>query len=175
MAAAEARNLQRNTMTNALRYILPALLAFTLLAGTGCTDPNAVIDDSAEISHHNWAYTNKVKFTVTIDDAQLTYNLYLNLRVTGDYKYSNMFVMVQQTNPDKKTAATRYEVKLANPDGEWLGEGTGNLYSYQTLFKQNYKFPQKGTYTFQIEQNMRDNPLREVSDVGIRVEKAGAQ
>lgn len=158
-------------MKNALRYLLSALLAFILLAGAGCTDPNAVIDNSAEIGHHNWAYTNKVKFTVTITDAQVPYNLYLNLRVTGDYKYANMFVLVQQTNPDNKSAGTRYEVKLANPDGEWLGEGSGNMYSYQTLFKQDYKFPQNGTYTFQIEQNMRDNPLREVADVGIRVEK----
>jgi gliding motility-associated lipoprotein GldH len=167
-------------MKNALRYILPTLLAYTLLAGVGCTDPNAVIDDSTEFANHNWAYTNKVKFTVNITDAQVPYNLYLNLRVTGDYKYSNMFVLIQQTNPANAstklgtTAGTRYEVKLANPDGEWLGEGSGNLYSYQTLFKQNYKFPQPGTYTFQLEQNMRDNPLREVADAGIRVEKAVA-
>jgi gliding motility-associated lipoprotein GldH len=162
-------------MKNALRYLSPALLAIILLAGVGCTDPNAVTDQSTEIANRNWAYTNKVKFTVNITDVQVPYNLYLNLRVTGDYKYSNMFVLVQQTNPDKKTAGTRYEVKLANPDGEWLGEGSGNMYSYQTPFRLNYTFPAKGTYTFQIEQNMRDNPLREVSDVGIRIEKAVAQ
>jgi gliding motility-associated lipoprotein GldH len=45
------------------------------------------------------------------------------------------------------------------------------LYSYQVPFLIDYKFPVKGTYTFVIEQNMRDNPLREVNDVGIRVEK----
>ena len=36
-------------------------------------------------------------------------------------------------------------------------------------FRTNYKFPAKGVYHFYIEQNMRDNPLREVSDVGLRV------
>jgi gliding motility-associated lipoprotein GldH len=164
-------------MTIVLRYLNLALLALTLLAGAGCTDPNAVTDQNTEIANRNWAYTNKVKFTVNITDAQVPYNLYLNLRVTGDYKYSNMFVLVQQTDPANAstklgTMSTRYEVRLANPDGEWLGEGSGNLYSYQTPFKTNYKFPAPGTYTFSIEQNMRDNPLREVSDVGIRVEKA---
>jgi len=39
-------------------------------------------------------------------------------------------------------------------------------------FLTNYKFPAKGVYHFEIEQNMRDNPLREVNDVGLRVEKA---
>jgi gliding motility-associated lipoprotein GldH len=46
------------------------------------------------------------------------------------------------------------------------------MYSYQINFKENYKFPAKGTYIFELEQNMRDNPLDHVSDAGIRVEKA---
>ncbi|MES2376957.1 MAG: gliding motility lipoprotein GldH [Bacteroidota bacterium] len=155
-----------------LKYIFPAMMAVLALSWSGCTDPNAVVDKNTEVVNNNWAYTNKIKFEVKIDNEQIPYNLYFNLRVTGDYRYSNMFVLISQINPDKKSAATRYEVKLANPDGEWLGEGSGNLYSYQTPFKTNYKFPAKGTYTFQIEQNMRDNPLKEVSDVGLRVEKA---
>lgn len=150
------------------------MVAF-MLSCSGCTDPNAVVDKNVEIVNNNWAYTNKIKVEVKIDNEQIPYNLYLNLRVTADYKYSNMFVLIQQINPDKHSASTRYEVKLANPDGEWLGEGSGNLYSFQSPFKTNYKFPAKGTYIFQLEQNMRDNPLKEVSDVGIRVEKAVAQ
>ena len=67
---------------------------------------------------------------------------------------------------------TRFEIKLADLDGEWLGKGSGNLYSYQVSALTNFKFPEKGTYTFSIEQNMRDNPLHEVNDVGLRVEKA---
>jgi gliding motility-associated lipoprotein GldH len=159
-------------MKSALKYIFPAIIGLLALSWSGCTDPNAVVDKNTEIGNNNWAYTNKVKFEVKIDNEQIPYNLYLNLRVTADYKYANMFVLINQVNPDKKSAGTRYEVKLANPDGEWLGDGSGNLYSYQTPFRTNYKFPAKGTYTFLIEQNMRDNPLKEVSDVGIRVEKA---
>jgi gliding motility-associated lipoprotein GldH len=53
-----------------------------------------------------------------------------------------------------------------------LGSGSGNLYSYQIIFKTGQRFPAKGTYHFELEQNMRDNPLHEVSDMGIRVEKA---
>jgi gliding motility-associated lipoprotein GldH len=147
------------------------MIGLLVLSWSGCSDPNAVVDKNTEIVNNNWAYTNKIKFEVKIDDEQIPYNLYLNLRVTADYKYSNMFVLINQVNPDKKSAGTRYEVKLANPDGEWLGDGSGNLYSYQTPFKTNYKFPAKGVYTFLIEQNMRDNPLKEVSDVGIRVAK----
>ncbi|MES2425698.1 MAG: gliding motility lipoprotein GldH [Bacteroidota bacterium] len=159
-------------MTRALKYILPVTIAFVALSWSGCTDPKAVLDQNIEISNHNWPYTNRVKFIVKIDDERIAYNLLLNLRITGDYKYSNMFVLIRQTSPDKKASATRFEVKLANPDGEWLGQGSGNLYTYQIPFRTNYTFPAKGSYTIEIEQNMRDNPLREVSDIGLRVEKA---
>lgn len=148
------------------------LLLMILVAGiAGCSDPGAIIDQNTAIDNHNWTYANRIGYNVKIDDETIPYNLYLNLRVTAGYKYSNMFVLVRRSGPKLK-GVTRYEIKLANPDGEWLGEGSGNLYSYQVPFRTGFKFPAKGTYHFQIEQNMRDNPLREVSDVGLRVEKA---
>lgn len=152
-----------------LLYLLP-VFCISLSLGS-CSDPNAVIDKSTEIDNHNWSYVNLVKYDVTIDDPSVGYNLYFNLRVTGDYKYSNIFILLHQTGPDNKPAVTRMEFKLANTDGEWLGEGSGNLYNYQMIFRQAYHFPAKGMYHFAIEQNMRDNPLHEVSDVGLRVEK----
>jgi gliding motility-associated lipoprotein GldH len=148
--------------------LLPAIV---MLFIGGCTDPNAIIDKNAPIEDHNWSYANRIKNAVKINDVSVPYNLYINLRVTGDYKYSNIFVLIRRNGPKLK-GITRYEVKLANPDGEWLGQGSGNLYSYQVPILTDFKFPEKGTYEFEIEQNMRDNPLHEISDVGLRVEKA---
>ena len=146
------------------------LPAFVMLFA-GCTDPNAIIDQSTTIENRNWSYANKVKEDFKVDDNTVPYNILINLRVTGDYRYSNIFLLVKRTGP-KLNALTRFEIKLAEPDGQWLGQGSGGLYSYQVPIITNFRFPEKGTYHFEIEQNMRDNPLREVSDVGLRVEKA---
>lgn len=136
-----------------------------------CNDPNRVIDDNTEIANRNWSYANQIRFEPIIDDPSTAYNLYFNVRVTGDYKYSNLYLLLHTSGPNMKAGVMRYQLKLANAEGAWLGSGTGNLYSFRIPFKTNYHFPAKGTYHFSIEQNMRDNPLREVSDVGIRVEK----
>jgi gliding motility-associated lipoprotein GldH len=159
-------------MKRAFKIFYPTAYALCIILLGSCTDQNAVIDNNVAIADHNWSYVNKVKFDCKIDDDQALYNLYFNLRVTDNYKYSNLFVLISQTLPDKKVKITRYELKLATHDGQWLGNGSGNLYSYQVPFKTGYKFPGKGSYHFEIEQNMRDNPLHEVSDVGLRVEKA---
>ncbi len=144
-------------------------VCFLLFAFCGCSDPGAVIDNNTALPNKVWAYNNRIGYSFKIDDPNARYNFYINLRVTGDYKYSNMFVLIP--DPVKKNSA-RYELKLARPDGQWLGKGSGNLYSFRIPFKLNYKFPAAGTYNIRIEQNMRDNPLHEVSDVGLRVEKA---
>lgn len=139
---------------------------------TGCTDPDRVFDQNTSIANRNWAYANLVKYNVNITDETAAYNLYFNLRVSGDYKYANIFVLLHTSGPGQKPTLVRYELKLAKPDGEWLGSGSGSLYSFQIPFKGHYHFPARGTYHFAIEQNMRDNPLRQVSDVGLRIEKA---
>lgn len=161
-------------MERAFKGFMICITAIVALAINGCNvkDPQMIADQSTGIENQNWGYNNRVRTDFVIDDITITYNLYLNLRVTPDYKYSNIFVLIHQIGPDKKVETSRYEFTLADKDGEWLGQGTGNLYSYQVTYKTKYKFPAKGKYRIEVEQNMRDNPLRNVSDAGVRVEKA---
>ena len=154
-------------------YAVLALTVGLLLAG--CSNGGAIIDKNTGVENQNWTYVNRIRYDVKVDDNQVPYTLYLNLRVGTDYKYSNIFVLVTEDGPGTPAESKRYEFTLAGKDGEWLGEGSGNLYSYQLPFVTNYKFPAKGTYTFYIEQNMRDNPLRAVSDVGLRISPSNKQ
>ena len=151
-----------------ISFLFVVLLA-TVLAS--CQDQSVIVDTNIELDKHNWSYTEKVRIPLSIESADIPFNLYLNLRHTSDYKYSNIFLLIHITGPDGKKITERREFKLAQPDGEWLGSGSGNLYSYQILFKEDYKFPLKGKYMIELEQNMRDNPLDHITDAGIRVEK----
>ncbi len=155
-----------------LKGKLILLVCFVVTGLSSCQDTQTVVDNNIEIAGHNWSYTEKVQIPAMIENAHLPYNLYVNLRLTSRYKYSNIFLLIHVTGPDGKKTTERKEFRLALPDGEWLGSGSGNLYSYQMPFKENYKFPVKGKYVIELEQNMRDNPLNSVTDAGIRIEKA---
>lgn len=147
-------------------------MSFLMLGLISCQDTVTIADITIDFEKRNWSYSQKISIPVKIEVTDISYNLYLNLRHSAGYKYSNIFIMIHITGPDGKKVTERREFKLALADGEWLGSGSGNMYSYQINFKENYKFPVKGTYIFELEQNMRDNPLDHISDVGIRVEKA---
>ena len=149
------------------------LFMWLLMLGLiSCQDSVTIADTNVEFEKLNWSYSEKIRIPVKIEATDISYNLYLNLRHSAEYKYSNIFIIIHIIGPDGKKFSERREFKLALADGEWLGSGSGNMYSYQINFKENYKFPVKGTYIFELEQNMRDNPLYHVSDAGIRVEKA---
>lgn len=148
------------------------LLFFVLVSFASCQDTQTIADTNIEIAGRNWSYTEKVQVPVVIENETIPYNLYVNLRHSPNYKYSNIFLLIHITGPDGKKTTERKEFKLALPDGEWLGSGSGNMYSYQLPYKEKYKFPLKGKYVIELEQNMRDNPLDYVTDAGFRVEKA---
>jgi len=153
-----------------VRSILSFLILCCIILSS-CEDGRTTVDTNKAINNRTWSYVNKIRIPVTIEDEKASYNLYINLRHTSDYKYSNIFLLIGTQGPDGKMVKERREFKLALPDGQWLGKGSGNLYSYQLLYKEKLNFPRKGKYLFEIEQNMRDNPLKEVTDAGIRLEK----
>lgn len=153
-----------------MKYTLSIIGIITLFVVSSC-DPGRVFDDNKTIEGDAWYYKNRVPFDVRIKDTTKLYNVYVNLRVSADYKYSNIFMLVHTLNPDKKTDQRRIEIKLANESGKWLGSGLGDLYDYQFPAFRKVKFPQQGFYRFELEQNMRDDTLMHVKAAGIRVEE----
>jgi gliding motility-associated lipoprotein GldH len=151
---------------NKLRFLL--LLGFIGIVAAGC-DTNNLVDVNAGMPKRNWTYVNKIQADVDVKDISKKYTIYFKLRHTADYRYSNIFVLLRIKDPHQKTVTRRFEFKLAQADGQWLGSGSGNLYTYKLPLIQDYRFPESGKYQFEIEQNMRDNPLKEVSDAGLAV------
>jgi gliding motility-associated lipoprotein GldH len=68
--------------------------------------------------------------------------------------------------PDGRASRDTVEIFLADKEGKWLGEGSGNIYDNRVLFKRNVIFPLSGTYRFEVEQAMRQESLPEIMDVG---------
>lgn len=160
----------QNKMSSKIKLFL--FIFLTLTGFLACQDTQTVVDSNIEIADRNWSYTEKIQVPLIIENTDIPYNIYLNLRHTSSYRYSNIFLLIHMISPDGRRTTERKEFKLALPDGQWLGSGSGDMYSYQIPLKEKYRFSLKGKYLIELEQNMRDNPLDYVSDAGIRIEKA---
>lgn len=135
-------------------------------------DGNRVFETYTEIPGQLWKADHIVSYEIDIQDTTTPHNFYLNVRNTGAYRYSNLYVFFNIEFPDGKTSRDTVECPLADKTGKWFGSGTGQLKDNQFLIKYNMRFPLAGTYKFGIEQAMREEELAEISDVGMRLERA---
>lgn len=145
------------------------LLAAVVL--TAC-DKNRVYEQNTNISQYSWDYKIPLTFSVEITDTISPNNMYINVRNDGTYRFSNLFLFVNTILPQGQHLRDTVEITLASADGQWLGKGLGDIYANRYMFRKNFRFPQKGTYKFELIQAMRVNPLLGIMDAGIRIEKA---
>ncbi len=135
-------------------------------------DNNRVFEENQAINKKEWKYDEAKTFTIEIKDTTSLYTMFVNIRHNGNYRYSNLFILLGSKDPSGVTGKQLLEFKLAEENGKWLGKGIGDIFSYQIPIKKELKIGKPGKYEFTLSQEMRDNPLLYVEDIGIRIEKA---
>jgi len=155
-------------MFRVIKFIfLVSLMAFIL---TSC-DRNRVFDENKEIQNTVWNRHNIISFKVPVADTLSINKIFVNIRHSGQYEKSNMYLFINIIDPSGNKLRDTVNCILADDKGKWYGSGLGDIFSCQILYKNNISFPHSGNYTFELEQAMRMDNLKNVEDVGIRVEK----
>lgn len=152
------------------------LIFFISLLLASC-DPDRVYEENIKIPEGIWDIDYPVVFELEITDTASLHNVYINVRNTGMYQFSNLCLFLITTFPDGTTQKNNIECTLADKKGKWLGSGLGDIWDNQILFSEGVKFPQKGTYKFVFEQAQRYGErayienLPFIMDIGLRIER----
>jgi len=160
------------TLTMAsLKYIFFFLLAGLLFTSlTGCKR-NVVFDEYANIPDEKWDRTKPVQFSFLIQDTVQPNDLYINIRNTTAYRFSNIYLFLHTRFPNGKTAKDTIECILATHEGKWIGKGYSGIKENKILLRKGIKFQMPGEYSLTIEQAMRMDVLEGISDIGISIQK----
>lgn len=132
-----------------------------------CMDHH-IADVNMAVQENSWAYAKSLKTAFEISNTKTSYRVNFKLRHTQDYRYANLYILMHLKGKGLNKS-TRYQFKLANLNGEWRGQGSGDIFSYTFPLLTDFRFVQPGKYEIEIEQNMRDNPLQGISDIGVSV------
>jgi gliding motility-associated lipoprotein GldH len=146
-----------------------------LFAASSCGnwDTLRVYEKNIEIPGTFWDYHFIPSFEAYLTDTASYYNLYVTIRHTDAYRYSNLWLLITSQYPGQAAKTSRVELPLADQDGKWLGSGMDDIFSQRAPILQNASFHASGLYRFSLVQDMRQNPLPHVMSIGFRVEKAG--
>lgn len=131
-----------------------------------------LFEKQATIPSQQWFYTDVPKFTFHIDDTTSLYNVYVILRHTDLYKYNNIWLRIGLKTPTDSFNYQNVNVVLATDAKGWEGTGMDDIYEVRkSISAAPFTFKTSGDYTFSIQQIMRENPLKNILNVGLRVEK----
>jgi len=154
-------------------FSLLICFSFFLLL-TSCR-PSPQYQDHYNIPGTAWDAGYQPLFHFSIDDTAAAYQLFLLIRHTDAYPFSNIWVAMDSKAPGDTTwGRARVEIPLAAPSGQWLGRGAGELWEQKvpiTTPSRPAFFAKRGEYTVRLSHDMRRNPLPEVLTIGLRLEK----
>ncbi|GAA4742330.1 gliding motility lipoprotein GldH [Flavisolibacter ginsenosidimutans] len=156
-----------------LRGFVYCLLLIALCAFLFSCDRINLYEKVVPVPKHQWQSNFKPEFTFTIKDTAVPYQLYFIVRHNNQYKYNNVWVNLYAKGPADTVHKFVLELPLANKEG-WLGSGMDDVFEHRVGFvldPQKFSFDRAGEYSFTLEQIMRDDPLPNIMDVGLRLEK----
>ena len=154
-------------------FLFFTVLSFLLVS----CDSNQVFD-AYESVPNKWHKDAVVSFKINPPDSLNPYNLFVNLRNTNDYKYNNLFLIVEMVFPHGRTIKDTLEYRMAAPSGKLLGTGFTDVKENKLWYKEQVVFEETGDYTVNIQHAMRENgkvngvvELEGITDIGFRIEK----
>lgn len=167
--------ISQGTILKSSRFFLCIGIVFAFFS----CDDKRIFDEYQNVSGA-WDKENIISFNVTAPDTTNQYNLFINLRNNKDYKYSNLYLIIEMDYPNGKALTDTLTYKMANPDGTLLGTGFTDVKENKLWYKgydEPFIFEESGDYTVNIQQAMRENgkvrgiqQLEGITDVGFRVE-----
>jgi gliding motility-associated lipoprotein GldH len=145
-------------------------LFLLLMLFIGCKY-KGIYEQSFDIPQGEWGKGRIVRLDIPVTDTINGHNIFIEIRNTNDYPYSNLFLFITTYSPNGANKRDTVEIPLADEKGKWLGRGLGGILSNEINFKHNVRFPVSGNYKIEVVQGMRDEVLKGIMDVGIRVER----
>lgn len=151
-----------------------ALFLFACFVILSC-DSSKYYEEFVPIPDDTWNREKILSFDVNISDTSTAYNIYIYVRNLSRYEYSNLYLFVTAHSPDGYMVRDTIETILADESGKWLGQGAASIFTLKYPYRTHIRFPVRGIYTFDLEQAMRVQDLKFISDMGLRIEKAENQ
>lgn len=134
-----------------------------------CSPESVDVSAFRPVGSEGWAYPEAMNFTLEHSDSIARGQLYLTVRHTADYLFSNLWAEVKRVNADSVVTADTVNIMLADSYGNWLGTGSGVWKQTEVPVGDIYRHRSGGIVT--VRHIMRVDTLRGIDLVGVKFVK----
>ena len=153
-------------------FVKSALILISIYLLSACAKID-VFEKNTAFRNHQWQSAEKPSVLFSISDTASSYNLYIVLRHSDAYNYSNIWMNIFTQAPGDSIKKQQLNLQLANNKQGWLGSGMDDIFEQRIpITNSPVRFKKQGDYRFSFEQIMREDPLEHVLNVGLSIEKA---
>jgi len=128
-------------------------------------------NESVHLKNEEWKSADTLFYSFNSKDTLASYDFYFEIRNTTDYDMQNLYLFISAYYPGNTWSRDTAECILAAPDGKWYGKGMGKHKDNRFLFRKGVRFRKPGNYVIAVNQAMRIDKLKGISDVGILIKK----
>lgn len=152
-----------------MKVMLKTIFVFILfVSAISCKNENERI--VVQNIGNEWKKKDVRTFDFDVNDAKDQKNIMIVVRNNNEYPYSNLRLIAKIEKDRKNISTDTLNFVLAKPNGEWIGTGFGDTKEILFQYKINYKFPQTGNYSVKVVQAMRNDRLKGIEDIGIKIQ-----
>ena len=83
-------------------------------------------------------------------------DIFFVLRHNNNYPYSNIFLITELQDPTNQVLIDTFEFKLAQANGEWLGDKKISVIEHKLLFKESLELDDND-FSLKVRTSMRSN------------------
>lgn len=131
-----------------------------------------IFEQSVFFPKHEWDSKTEPSFNFEVKDTVSNYHIYVVIRHEDAFHYSNLWLNVLTQAPGETPKSQKVNLQLANNTSGWLGTGMDDVFDHRIRITRVPIHLKKGVYHFTLQQIMREDPLPNILNAGIRVEKA---
>lgn len=143
----------------------------TCLAGS-CIEQKTAYHSYQPVPAKGWVQRDTLFFNVPLPDSAATHwHLYAEVRNRSDYPYRDLYLIIRHNLPDTlqwKTDTVKFV--LTDREGKWTGTGWNGLFQ-STVPAGTVDTRHPGKYVFKVTHAMKDESLKGLNNVGIRLER----
>lgn len=145
---------------------------FVIVCSLNACDSLGVTEQLISFENQSWPASQKASFQVDVADSNANYLIYFVIRHTESYPYKNIWIGYNHQFPgEKKVTNENKNLALADDAKGWYGAAMDDIIEQRILLTPNPVKIKPGTCSFQFEHLMRIEPLPELLQVGIRLER----
>ena len=148
------------------------VLCICMVCAVSC-DKNEVYYSYHELKNGEWSKFDTLKFDIdsSLVAPNANYKITVELSINNNYSYRNIWLYAQDNISDSTFLNYSQQYTLADEYGKWYGSGFGAIYQISLNYKHAVRFNEKRDYCIKLLHGMRDEPLKNIEKVGIKIEK----